>query len=91
MTSTSISNAKVLPLKDTKGNFPDGPIVKNPPHNAGEVGLIPGRGINIPQAKEQLNPDATATESVRGNYNPKQLNKETLSLKRTPRGRLTVP
>lgn len=23
-------------LKDTKGNFPGGPIVKNPPHNAGK-------------------------------------------------------
>ena len=65
MTSTSISNAKVLPLKDTKRNFPGGLMLKNPPHNAGDVGLIPGQEINVPQAKEQLNPRAQLL-SVRG-------------------------
>ena len=25
------------------GDFPSGPVVKNPPSNAGDTGLIPGR------------------------------------------------
>ena len=28
--------------------FPGGPVVKNPPSNAGDAGSIPGRGANIP-------------------------------------------
>ena len=28
--------------------FPGGPVVKNPPSNAGDVGLIPVRGTKIP-------------------------------------------
>lgn len=63
VTSTSISNSKVLPLKDTKRNFPRGPKLKNPPHNAGDVGLIPGQEINVPHAKEQLNPGAAAVRA----------------------------
>ena len=27
-----------------KGDFPDGPVVKNPPANAGDTGLIPALG-----------------------------------------------
>ena len=27
---------------------PGGPVVKNPPCNAGNVGLIPGQGMKIP-------------------------------------------
>ena len=33
-----------------KGNFSGGPVVKNPPSNAGDVGLIPGWGTKIPCA-----------------------------------------
>jgi len=29
-------------LKKSKEDFPGGPVVKNPPANAGDVGLIPG-------------------------------------------------
>ena len=32
------------------GNFPDGPVVKNSPSNAGDTGLVPGWGTKIPQA-----------------------------------------
>ena len=28
--------------KSTKGDFPGGPVVKNPPSNAGDVGSSPG-------------------------------------------------
>ena len=30
------------------GNFPGGPVVKNPPCNAGDVGSVPGQGTEIP-------------------------------------------
>ena len=36
------------------GDFPGGPVVKNPPANAGHAGSIPGRGTKIPHAKGQL-------------------------------------
>ena len=37
-------------------DFPSGPVVKNPPHNARIVGSIPGQGTGIAQATEQLSP-----------------------------------
>ena len=39
-------------------DFPGGPVVKNLPFNAGEVGSIPGRGTKIPHVG-QLSPRAT--------------------------------
>ena len=48
-------------------DFPGGPVVKNPPSNAGDVGLIPGQGTKIPHAMGQLSPHATTTELVRLN------------------------
>ena len=39
-------------------NFPGGPVVKNPPSNAGDVGSIPGQGTKIPHASGQLSPHA---------------------------------
>ena len=44
------------------GDFSDGPVVKNPPCNAGDAGLIPGQGTKIPHAVGQLSPHATTTE-----------------------------
>ena len=35
-------------------DFPGGPMVKNPPFNAGDVGSIPGQGTKIPHATGQL-------------------------------------
>ena len=37
-------------------------MVKNPPSNAGNLGLIPGWGTKIPHAAGQLSPRATTTE-----------------------------
>ena len=31
-------------LRITSKGFPGGPVVKNPPANAGDMGLIPGPG-----------------------------------------------
>ena len=36
--------------------FLSGPMVKNLPSNAGDVGSIPGQGMRIPHATEQLSP-----------------------------------
>ena len=44
------------------GDFPGGPVVKNPPSNAGDTGSIPGRGTKIPHAMGQLSPPASTTE-----------------------------
>ena len=33
------------------GNFPGGPVVKNLPCNAGDLGLNPGQGTKIPHAR----------------------------------------
>ena len=38
------------------------PVVKNPPYDSGNTGLIPGRGTKIPRALEQLSLHATTTE-----------------------------
>ena len=36
------------PFKDPlKRDFPGGPVVKNPPANAGDMGSIPGQQTNI--------------------------------------------
>ena len=37
-------------------DFPGGPVVKNLPSNAGDIGVIPGPGTHIPHAIERLNP-----------------------------------
>ena len=42
------------------GDFPDSPVVKNPPSNSGDTGSIRGQGIKVLHAKGQLNP-CTAT------------------------------
>ena len=49
------------------GDFPGGPVIKNPPYNAGDAALIPGQGTKIPRATEKLSPPATTTELARLN------------------------
>ena len=48
-------------------DFPGGPVVKNPPSNAGDSGSIPGRGTKIPS------PRATTTELPRPGAREQQL------------------
>ena len=56
------------------GDYPGGgPVVKNPPSNAGDVGSIPGRRTNIPRAVGQLSPCTTTTEPVRSRAHATQL------------------
>ena len=40
------------------GDFPGGPVVKNPPSSAGASSSIPGSGTKIPRAMGQLHPRA---------------------------------
>ena len=49
-------------------DFPGGPVVKNPPCNARDMGSIPGQRTKIPHAAEQLSLSATTTEHVSHNY-----------------------
>ena len=44
------------------GDLPGGPVVKNPPYNAGHAGSMSGQGTKIPHAVGQLSPRATTTE-----------------------------
>ena len=48
-------------LKLQSGDFPGGPVVKDPPSNAGS---IPGQGTKIPHAAGQLSTCATTREPV---------------------------
>ena len=54
--------------------FPGGPVVKNPPANAGDTGSIPGLGrshmprSNWARAPQLLSAHATATEHVSHSY-----------------------
>ena len=68
-----------VPLKTALfGDFPGGPVVKNPPSNARDTGSIPGWGTKIPQEAGQLSPrpqllspHAATTEPTRsGAYMP---------------------
>ena len=47
-------------FKNEGGNFPRGPVVKNPPSNTRGVGSIPGQETKISHAADQLSPWATA-------------------------------
>jgi len=42
-------------------------MVKNLSSNVGNMGSIPGQGIKIPHATEQLNPSTATIETVRRN------------------------
>ena len=44
-------------------NFPGGPVVKNPPSNAGDETSIPGSGTKIPHATRKESPCTTTRES----------------------------
>ena len=45
-------------LKIQLGDFPGGPVVKNPTFIAGDADSIPDWGIKVPYAAEQLSPRA---------------------------------
>ena len=52
----------------SQGDFPGGPVVKNPPSNAADAGSIPGWGTRIPHAVGQLSLRTTTREPMCCNY-----------------------
>ena len=52
------------PKKKRKRGFPDGPVDKNLPCNAGDADPVTGQAVNIPRAMEQLSPHTTTREHV---------------------------
>ena len=46
------------------GDFPGGPVVENPPSNAGDVGLTPGPGAQTTQPAEQQSLWTTTTKPI---------------------------
>ena len=52
----------VQPKYHLLGDFPGGPVLKNPPSNAGDTGSISGWGTKIPRAVGQLSLHAAATD-----------------------------
>ena len=56
-------NFKIICSRD----FAGGPVVKHLHYNAGDTGLIPGQGTEMPHAAGQLSPCATTTELTRLN------------------------
>ena len=50
-------------IKETPG-IPGGPVVKNPPCNAVDMGSTPGWRTNIPPPVEYLSPRDTTTKPV---------------------------
>ena len=63
------------------GDFPGGPVVKNPPSNAGDVGSIPGWGTKIPRAAGQLSLCATTREKPACHVEPTHHNKDLMQPK----------
>ena len=70
---TFTSLKKKSNIKNLFEGLPWGPVVKNPPSNAGEADLILGWGTKIPHAREQLNPlTTTADPASSGAFAPQQ-------------------
>ena len=58
-------------------DFPGGPVVKNLPSNAGDVGLIPGQETKISHASGQLSLHTTTRKKpVHHNKEPKCSNED---------------
>ena len=51
-------------LKQRLRDFPGGPVVKNLPGNAGDMGSMPGQGTEIPLASGQLSLCTATTEAA---------------------------
>ena len=52
----AVSTKQYIFIKCDGRDLPGGSVVKNPPSNAGDSGLIPGPGTKIPDASGQLSP-----------------------------------
>ena len=57
-------------VKGIGEGLPGGPVVKNLPYNAGDVGSIPGQGSKILHATEQLSLCVTMKDPTWGKEDP---------------------
>ena len=57
-------------LKIKERDFPGGPVVKNPPSDARDMGSVPGRGTKIPYAAGQLSHHTTTREPMQHKEEP---------------------
>ena len=57
-----LRNDSIVQNKPIRGSL-GGSVVKNPPCNVGDAGLIPGQGTKIPHATGHLSPHATTIEA----------------------------
>ena len=62
-------------------DFSGGPVVKNSPPNAWDVGWIPGQGTKIPHATEQLSLYSTTIEPMRSGAHVPQLDSRWATVK----------
>ena len=62
-----------MSLKEEERDFPCGPVVKNPPSNAGDMGSISGQGTKIPHAMGQLSLCPATTEPTHSGAHVPQL------------------
>ena len=53
---------QVIHSEVSLGDYTGGPVLKNPPCNAGDMGSNPGEGTKIPHAVDQLSPQAATAE-----------------------------
>ena len=63
MDGAPIDEISVL-IKEIQRNSPGGPVVKNPPSNAEDMGSISGWGTTFPHASDQPSPGAKTTEPL---------------------------
>ena len=55
-------------IKEMVRDFPGGPVVKNPPSNAGDADSIPGQGTKIPCVTGHLSLHTTTRDPVHSNH-----------------------
>ena len=65
---------KIICHKCQCWDFPGGPVVKNLPCNAEDVGSVSGWRTKIPHASEELSPHTATRESVGQNEDPECCN-----------------
>ena len=70
-------------IKTTLLDLLGGPVVKNPPYNARDMGLIPHQGTNIPHATGQLSQRSPTTELMQ-QWKPSAAKKKKTTHKKHP-------
>ena len=66
-------------------DFPGGPVIKNPPSNAVDLGSIPGQGTKIPHASGQVSLHAATTKPAHPGAHTPQLERSLSAVTREVR------